>query len=65
MFFKFVQSAINAGAVAMIGGLIIVPVVSLLTPKMNERKLNEIFRCFDEAAVDEALEDVDDSLEEA
>jgi SSS family solute:Na+ symporter len=65
MFFKFFQSAINAGAIAMIGGLIIVPVVSLLTPKMNERKLNEIFRCFDEAAVDEALEDVDDSLEEA
>ena len=33
MFFKFIASPINAGAIAMIAGLIIVPIVSLFTKK--------------------------------
>ncbi len=48
MFFKFIASPINAGAVAMIAGLIIVPVVSLLTPKMKKDVVDEIFSCYDE-----------------
>ena len=48
MYFKFIASPINAGAVAMIVGLVIVPVVSLITPKMNEKKVNDIFACYDE-----------------
>lgn len=48
MFLKFIASPINAGAVAMIAGLIIVPVVSLLTPKMNSKKVDRIFNCYDE-----------------
>lgn len=48
MFLKFIASPINAGAVAMIAGLIIVPVVSLLTPKMNSKKVDRIFSCYDE-----------------
>lgn len=43
---KFIQSPINAGAVAMIAGLIIVPVVSLITPKMEEGEINFVFDCF-------------------
>lgn len=48
MFFKFIASPINAGAVAMIAGLVIVPIVSLVTPKMNEKKIEEIFSCLEE-----------------
>ncbi|MDF2539919.1 MAG: sodium:solute symporter, partial [Herbinix sp.] len=48
MLFKYIASPINAGAIAMIAGLIIVPVVSLLTPKMKKEKVAEIFACYDE-----------------
>ena len=48
MFFKFIASPINAGAVAMIAGLIIVPVVSFVTPKMDKKKVDEIFTCLEE-----------------
>jgi SSS family solute:Na+ symporter len=48
MFFKFIASSINAGAIAMIAGLIIVPVVSVLTPKMDKKKVDDIFVCYDE-----------------
>ena len=48
MFFSFIESPINAGAVAMIAGLIVVPVVSLVTPKLAQSKLDEIFSCLEE-----------------
>ena len=48
MFFKFIASPINAGAIAMVAGLIVVPVVSLITPKMKKDKIDEIFACYDE-----------------
>ena len=48
MFLKFIKSPINAGAVTMIAGLVIVPVVSLLTPKLRESFVDEIFSCYDE-----------------
>ncbi len=47
MFMNF-TSPINAGAIAMIAGLIVVPVVSLLTPKMKKEAVDEIFTCFEE-----------------
>ena len=45
---KFIQSPINAGAAAMIAGLLIVPVVSLFTPKMDEKDVENVFKCYDE-----------------
>lgn len=48
MFLHFIESSINAGAVAMVAGLIVVPVVSLLTPKMEKKQVEEIFTCYDE-----------------
>ena len=48
MFFKFIASPINAGAIAMIAGLIVVPLVSIITPKMNSEKTDAIFMCLDE-----------------
>lgn len=48
MFFHFIASPINAGAIAMVVGLIVVPVVSLITPKLSKEKVNEIFECYEE-----------------
>lgn len=48
MFFKFIASPINAGAAAMIVGLIVTPVVSLISPKLNKKFLEGTFQCYDE-----------------
>ena len=48
MFIKFIASPINAGAAAMIAGLIVVPIVSLVTPGMDKREVEKIFSCYDE-----------------
>lgn len=47
MFLKYIASPINAGAIAMIAGLVVVPVVSLLTPKPDREKVDGIFTCLD------------------
>ena len=51
MFFKFIASPINAGAFAMVAGLVAVPVASLLTPKMSKEKMDEVFACYEEEVV--------------
>ncbi|MBE5922610.1 MAG: sodium:solute symporter [Lachnospiraceae bacterium] len=48
LFFHFFASPINAGAAAMIASLVVVPIVSLMTPKMKKEKVDEIFSCYDE-----------------
>lgn len=48
MFFKFIASPINAGAAAMIVGLIVTPVVSLISPKLDKKFLEDTFKCYDE-----------------
>lgn len=40
------QSPINCGAFAMVAGLVIVPVVSLITPKLKKEKVEEVFECY-------------------
>jgi len=42
-----IQSPINCGAVAMLAGLVIVPVVSLFTPKPEEKYMEKVFSCYD------------------
>jgi SSS family solute:Na+ symporter len=42
------RSPINCGAIAMLSGLVIVPIVSLLTPKPDMTKMDEIFACYEE-----------------
>ena len=55
-----IASPINAGAIAMVAGLILVPLVSILTPKMDQTKVQEIFSCYVEEVtvpMKEAMED--------
>ncbi len=42
------KSSINSGVVAMVGGLIIVPIVSLFTKKQDEKELDQLFECYEE-----------------
>lgn len=44
----YLQSPINAGAFCMLAGLVIVPVVSVVTKAPGEKKLAEIFSCYDQ-----------------
>ena len=48
MLLKYIESPINAGAFTMLVGLVIVPVVSLITPKLSKEKVDGIFSCYDE-----------------
>ena len=48
MFLKYIESPINAGAIAMVAGLIVVPAVSVLTPKLSRDKVDGIFACYEE-----------------
>ena len=41
------QSPINCGAIAMIAGLIIVPIVSLITPKPEQEMVDSAFACYE------------------
>ncbi|MCQ2510419.1 MAG: sodium:solute symporter [Lachnospiraceae bacterium] len=45
------QSPINCGAIAMLAGLVIVPIVSFVTPKQDAKELDQIFSCYDETRV--------------
>ncbi|MCH5325501.1 MAG: sodium/solute symporter [Eubacterium sp.] len=51
-------SPVNLGALTMIAGLIIVPIVSLISPKMKKEQLDGIFSCYEqknEVAVTDAI----------
>ena len=47
MFPAIMQSPINAGVIAMLAGLIIVPIVSALTAPPDRRLVDEAFRCYE------------------
>ena len=44
---KMLQSPINAGAFCMIAGLVLVPIVSLISPRPDAGRINSIFSCYD------------------
>ncbi len=44
----FLQSPINAGAFCMLAGLVIVPVVSLVTRAPEKKTLEDIFSCYEQ-----------------
>ena len=47
----FFASPINAGVLAMVAGLVIVPVVSLFTPRPDGKKVDDMFSCYDRTVV--------------
>jgi len=57
------KSPINAGAFCMLAGLVIVPAVSLLTPKMNPEQVEEIFSCYDKKVTVSAKDAIGEAVE--
>ncbi|MBQ0000267.1 MAG: sodium:solute symporter, partial [Clostridiales bacterium] len=53
------KSSINSGVVAMVGGLIIVPVISLLTAKQDAKTLDKMFSCYDKTVEVKAKSRID------
>ncbi|MBQ4136943.1 MAG: sodium:solute symporter [Clostridia bacterium] len=47
------QNSLYSGAFAMVSGLILVPLVSLITPKPDKAKVDEIFACYDKTITTE------------
>ncbi|MBE6026759.1 MAG: sodium:solute symporter [Clostridiales bacterium] len=41
-------SSVRSGVVAMVGGLVIVPIVSLFTACQDRKEMDELFSCYDE-----------------
>ena len=60
VFPAILQSPINCGVIAMLGGLILVPVVSFITPKPQNALVEDIFACYKK----KVTVDVTDSLGE-
>ncbi len=48
---EIMRSPINCGAIAMLMGLVIVPVVSLFTPKPEKALVESTFACYDKTTV--------------
>lgn len=57
------QSPINCGAFAMLSGLIIVPVISLLTKKPDDTLVNDCFACYDRKVLVSAKESLGEEVE--
>ena len=53
-------NSLYSGVAAMIGGLIIVPLVSLITPKPDKRACDEMFACYGERVTVEAVKSLGD-----
>ena len=58
LFPAFLQSPINAGAFCMLAGMVIVPLVSLLTPAPARAKVDQIFSCYDRKVIVRARESI-------
>ncbi len=56
MWFNFLlpdimKSPINCGAITMLAGLVIVPIVSILTPKPDQKLVDDAFTCYEKDTV--------------
>lgn len=61
---EILQSPINAGAFCMIAGLVIVPVVSLLTKAPEKPIIEDIFSCYDKKVVVNARDAIGDEVKD-
>ncbi len=59
----FFSSPINAGVLAMVAGLILVPLVSLFTKKPDKAKVDEMFSCYERTVMVHATTALGESVE--
>ncbi len=60
---SYFSSPINAGVLAMVAGLVIVPVVSLFTKKPDAAMMNEMFTCYERTITVRATTALEDAKE--
>lgn len=58
------QSPINCGSIAMLAGLVIVPLVSLVTPKPDSKLVEDTFACYNKKQIVTAKESLGEDAEE-
>ena len=68
IFFKSIfppilRSPINAGALCMLAGLVLVPVVSLFTPKLPKAHLDYVFSCYERKVTVSVTDSIGDHQE--
>ena len=56
----FLQSPVNCGAISMLGGLVIVPLVSLITKKPDQTNVDKMFECYSLKVTVDAKESLGD-----
>ena len=56
----YFSSPINAGVLAMFSGLILVPLVSLFTPKMDKKYVDDVFECYNKKVTVSAKNSLED-----
>ena len=61
MFIGYIKSPINAGTIAMVLGLIAVPLVSLVTPKPQKVDVEAVFSCYDKEVTVKKKVAIDDN----
>ena len=57
------QSPINAGAFCMIAGLILVPLISLISPSPDKAEIDQLFSCYDRKVTVRARDSIEVSEE--
>ena len=57
----FFTSPINAGVLAMLLGLVLVPVVSLFSTPENKQEIDDMFRCYDRTVTVRAISSLEDN----
>ena len=63
VFPAILQSPINAGAFCMMAGLVLVPVVSIFTPKPDAALISDVFSCYDRKVVVSVKDSIGESAE--
>ena len=61
---ELIRSPINAGAFCMLAGLVIVPVVSLMTKPPKKEHVEKVFSCYDKKVVVSAKDAIGEPVEE-
>ena len=61
LFPAILQSPINCGVIAMLGGLILVPVVSWISPKLNADTVSEMFSCYHKKVTVDSIDSLGDN----
>ena len=64
VFPPLLQSPINAGVFCMLGGLVLVPLVSLVTKPPKREYVEKVFACYDQKVVVSAADAIGEPIEE-